>query len=268
MTTCDYLRLASWDFQTYTNIVSSLRSRFGASWKHKRWLQYKGFLSNEGVFYGAGDQGDFKHFVISVSGAFSQEVLKFILSLDHDLSDLYCTRIDLQQTIKHPGTVLRKIYKYCPRKAKTIIESDSTTLYIGNRESDTFTRLYEKLDRKYLRLEHEFKGNRARSIFYTLVHSSSLESVLQDAFISATKKTKMGAWVTDHYDLHPGAITTIVTPQEEIDLILQRKITYLLQTESCLEKYLADHDLRKYTVQMIDRLGSYIKTLDKNDASN
>ncbi len=261
MTTVDYLRIATWDFTTYTNLVAKIRSRYTVEcWKPRRWLQYKGQQSEDAaLFYGAGDQGDRKHFVISSSGHKSADFFNYLMSLGLDWEKVYCTRIDLQQTIRHPeGIQLRKVYKTCPRKTKTWMESDTDTLYIGARTSDVFTRLYQKLERRFLRLEHEFKGNRSRAIWLHCLTTSNHLAVLQQHYISATRKCKMGKWVQLYFDMERDIIEMTVGGQaEEVQDVVNKRLTYIANTETALAKYINDDDLRGSVTAMIERLHTY-----------
>lgn len=264
MTKVDYLRLATWDFTTYTRLAAQIRAKFPGEWSGRHWLQYNGHQNpGHGIFYGSGDQGDRKHFVASASGTNAQIFFDFILAQSPiTLAKLYCTRIDLQQTIAHPDIVLRKVFKACPRKTKTWIESDTDTLYIGARGSEAFTRLYQKLEKKWLRLEHEFKGHRARSIFLQAVQSGTPAKVLQSHFITATRRCKMGTWVQLYFDMRLDIIEVAVKSEipEELELELGRKKRYLNNTEMALGKYLDDDDLCADTIAAIERLAVYARS--------
>lgn len=260
MTTVDYLRIASWDFTTYTNLVSKIRAHYVSEWTPRRWLQYKGQESEgAGIFYGAGDQGDKKHFVISSSGHKSAGFFNYLMDLGLDWEKIYCTRIDLQQTIRHPkGVKLRKVYKACPRGRKTWIESDTETMYVGARTSDVFTRLYQKLERRFLRLEHEFKGNRARAIWMHCLTTTNHLAVLQSHFVSATTRCKMGKWIQMYFDMERDILEMTIGGQvEELQDVVDKRMTYIVNTEKALSKYINDDDLRGPVTAMIERLHTY-----------
>lgn len=255
MTTVDYLRIATWELNTYTSLAAKTRVFAPIGWKPMRWLQYKGYRSEEGLFYGSGDQLGARHHVFHCSGPLAHEYYNLVMSMDAG-GTIYCTRLDLQQTIPHPKIDLRKVFKSNSRKAKTWIESDSQTIYIGARTSDRFTRLYQKLDQRFLRLEHELKGKLARSVFATCQQNTDDLAVLQNQFIVSTRKSKLGSIVTSAYNLEPDILVSrdaeIISAESEREI--ERKITYLENTEIALEKYLNNHALRNRTIALIERL--------------
>lgn len=256
MTTVDYLRIATWDLKTYTAIAAKCRLFCPGAWQPSSWLQYNGYGHSEGgIFYGSGDQQGERHHVFQSSGENSHGFFMMLMGLGLDPTKVYCTRIDLQQTITHPKINLRRIFKANPRKAKTWIESDSMTIYIGARTSARFTRLYQKIAGRFLRLEHELKGKLSKSIFATCLTQSDHSAILQNQFIVSTKKTKLGKWVGDYFNLVPDVLVEKNEHyQEEKERELKRKLAYLDNTEIALEKYLNDHDLAERTRLLIQRL--------------
>jgi hypothetical protein len=228
-------------------------------------LQYAGQQSkNDGIFYGSGDQTDKKHYVFSCSGAASAVFFNFLMGLGLDWEKVYCTRIDLQQTIRHPkDLILRKVFKTNPRITKMWIESDTDTIYIGARTSDVYTRLYQKLAREFLRLEHEFKGSRARAIFFQCLTVSNHVSVIQQHFVSATKRCKFGSWVWSEFELDLNILELGLNEQkEELEDLLEKKRRYLNNTETAISRYLDDDDLSQYAREIVERLYEYSNTRD------
>lgn len=264
MTHCDYLRLASWELTTYTTLAAILRSTYPGDWDPGAWMQYKGFRSPEGIFYGSGEQSGDRHHIFQASGQNAMSFFDTVWQNRTRLDQLYCTRIDLQQTIKMPaGLDLRAVYRANTNRAKTIIESDSKTVYIGRRESDSFTRLYQKLDRQYLRLEHEFKGKQARMIFDSAMADVTPQSVFQYSFIKRTQACKFGSVVTKHYDLRKDKIMSLSDDfRAEFERNLKRKMAWLTSVEVGLLRYLGDDDLRGPARRIIKNLNRAIELQD------
>jgi len=166
-TAIDWLTLATYRFEAYTDAAAQLRTRYFGKWKAASWLQYNGFKHPElPIMYGRAIQSNEKdHFVVKVSGSFADEFTSWFLSLDCAES-YYCTRIDIQRTRSVPEWWDVRLLHDELKDTNTvsIIQSDTgSTLYLGSRTSDRFTRFYEKdLDGKLLRLEVELKGRYAR----------------------------------------------------------------------------------------------------------
>jgi hypothetical protein len=192
----DYLRIGSWDDPASFKLMSEVR-KLSTGWRQKKWLQYDGWRSG-GIFYGTGEQGGKRHYVFDVSGAQSIE----LFHLAKDRPEFYATRLDVQVTIERPisyephETYL--LQKEISKRSCSIIQSDSgSTIYFGSRSGDTFARLYEKIldDDKYLRLEFEIKGNKARSVFIQL--SQGLKA--NDAFNHYLGKIKMPDYIKEWF---------------------------------------------------------------------
>jgi hypothetical protein len=172
----DFLRLATRDTVELTYLTSHLMEVMGGTFKHSGWLQYKGW-TNDGVFLGHGEQDKKLHGVVNISGFKSDEHYSALL----DWETFYCTRMDVQVTIRQPDIVnLAEVYARIKHftKASLIQSDENDTLYLGARTSEIFTRLYEKiLDTKYLRLEFEIKGGRARAAWRALRAGSNQNEI-------------------------------------------------------------------------------------------
>jgi hypothetical protein len=169
----DYLRLAAWDDSEAMLLTAELR-RSIPKWRHGFWLQYHGWYGDQS-FYGIGEQNDKRHFVWRTSGSSSA----VLFGMSKMLVNVYCTRIDVQVTIKMPTEydpfTTYKAHQGEGRLGVTIMQSPTgSTIYFGSRTSDKFARLYEKQyeDGKYLRLEFEFKGKLARAVHAKMRDSS------------------------------------------------------------------------------------------------
>lgn len=233
----DYLRFACWGISAFGK--ADVR-RLARDWKPAKWLQYTGFRSAErGLFYGTGHQEGKRHNVYRQSGAACTELKQ--LAECHET--WYCTRLDVQVTIPMPDT-WDSISEYqrmdIPRRVKSIIESETgATIYIGNRRSETFARLYEKvhLDQRFLRLEFELKGQKAR--------------VGWDNMQAGGTPTALFAALLDAFDL-PAHIETMfrVSSDAQAELLRvqrqenkERILDWLGNMESSIIKYGNDDDI-------------------------
>jgi hypothetical protein len=151
--------------------ASRLR-KIGTAWRKAKWLQYAGFKSDE-YFYGIGQQKGKRHCILQASGPASQTLFDLVKQNEK----FYCNRIDLQLTISEPKDYNpRKTYdavRKLPgniRNTSLILSDTGSTVYFGNRTSDTFARCYQKQldEQKFLRFELEIKGVTARWVYENL----------------------------------------------------------------------------------------------------
>ncbi|GAH01447.1 unnamed protein product, partial [marine sediment metagenome] len=179
-TQLDYLRIASWTVGSYSHILARIMLAWPEDWEQSGWLQYKGW-KKEAFFIGHGTQQGKAHTIINVSGNLSQKLLPTLRALEN----WYATRIDLQITIDAcvmGDDSLSMLRDDCATKNTTLIESiENDTLYLGSRSSEVFLRLYEKIleNKKYLRLEFELKGQRARTCWAAITKGESLDRVFK-----------------------------------------------------------------------------------------
>jgi hypothetical protein len=167
----DYLRLSTWNLAAYTAESARLRL-LGAKWRKAKWLQYAGQKTDE-YFHGIGQQNGKRHFILQASGPAASDLFDLVRGNEK----FYCNRIDLQMTIQEPENYdARKVYDDVrtisgnTRNSSLILSNTGSTVYFGNRTSDSFVRCYQKdLDnKKFLRLELELKGITARYTYENL----------------------------------------------------------------------------------------------------
>ncbi len=175
----DFIRLATWDITEHAYSLSDILTNEPGEWEPGKWLQYHGWRKDS-HFIGTGEQNHKRHSIINVSGYKADAKYKSFLKFE----TYYATRIDIQITIRKPSDIdLSTIYKqWSNDKTKiSLIQSEQNdTLYIGQRTSPVFIRLYEKpLDSMYLRLEFEFKGRVARGIWRALQSKSHIDEIFQ-----------------------------------------------------------------------------------------
>jgi len=196
----DYLRVTTWDSQQYLYLISKIRN-IDKNWRPGRFLQYQGQKS-EHMFYGVGIQRDTRHHLIHASGAIAQMFYEHC----NVYENLHCSRIDLQKTIVKPSDYdplkLYEEIKHGPgnkRHTSLILSDTGSTVYMGNRSSDTFIRIYEKEidDKQFLRLEIEVKGITALDVWQNLVQSVMRETEIFDIL---TKRFKAPSYLWTWFD--------------------------------------------------------------------
>lgn len=255
----DYLRIGTWDSSIYSRIAQKINEHIITKPGH--WLQYHGRRAADGsAFHGTGQQANKPHHICHFSGETSQDWAKHLKSaLPGD--DLYCTRIDVQTTILRPKIYdPLEFYELSKRTARSIIlNPETSTVYMGARSSDLFMRLYEKiiLDEVYLRLEFELKGAYSRNWWQ---HWNTEPELIDLLFTSCVNRIRL----PDPYKtwFNPEDDKTDILNSEKLAASLERKLTYLRNTESALVRYLYDHSTQEYVIAMIDRMNATVKKLD------
>lgn len=252
----DYLRLATWDSQEYLALLPKIRIRRDG-WSGRRWQQYSGHQSEDGLFYGLGDQAGRAHFIIHQSGALASNLFTWLATISQvDRLDFYCTRIDLQITIPHPkGFDFKRAHRALAGRKTLILGDDGNTLYSGARTSDTFWRVYEKTP-DLLRVELEAKGRQARKIWMAIVDGQKLAEIWNH-YLLASKLPKV---IVDAYTL-PDDVAEMPHIVEQPDM--DGKLAWLTGLDSLVYKLLADHDTGERARELIRRWSEYGQNLDK-----
>lgn len=244
----DYLRLATWDLKTYTNLAGIINEHHVTKPAH--WLQYHGRRSDDGgVFHGQGVQGHRQHYITHSSGQQADTWAGYFL--DKHL-DAYCTRIDVQVTIDEPIEHCgRELYNKIHRKTKSIVQSPGvTTVYIGSRGSQLFIRVYEKvLDTRFLRCEFELKQDYARNAWHALGQG---RITLEDLFNTCLARSGiMEPWLT-WFEVESDRNDALSAEKLETDL--QNQLLYIKNTEIALERLLHSHPTQQAVYGLIGRL--------------
>lgn len=139
-------------------------------------MQYQGKQGGSGdgtLFVGSGMQKRGMHHLIRVSGALADEC-RGLLFAQLKQGNVRVTRIDIQITIREPKEWSQwKLFNRRKRAGKTVSWFESkdrdagtlSTVYVGSRKSDRFSRIYIKPTKgggRLLRVEVEYKRDRAR----------------------------------------------------------------------------------------------------------
>lgn len=265
----DWLTLTTWNFPNYLDLVAYMHRRHPGDWRPSKVMQYSG-KKRGNMFYGhaeqtARDGEKAVHCMIRVSGQESDDFffndLKWwgrstssIPRHQNSPLDVWkCTRIDLQLTKNPPKRYnLASAYKRLAHP-KSIVQSEKTTLYIGNRaESDTFIRLYEKME--FLRLELELKGHKATWAFRNLLNGVHPN----DLYETALSKSRVPVMYVNHFETD-GQIIDMSRVEKERDN--EKRLTWLKSLDGCIYQMLSDHDIGDETRELINRWAEYGENL-------
>jgi len=159
-----------------------------------RRMQYEGITSGTS-FYGETTKGRMMS-LYQTSGIEAFNVYQSIC--DYERSMFKCTRIDVQITLEltsHISELWERLngnkeqYRDVTGKLLnwSIIQNKNglNTLYVGSRQSQLFRRFYIKeiAGKQYLRLEIEYKGDRANKVFQNKMGYKTLQIALLDGMM-------------------------------------------------------------------------------------
>lgn len=261
----DYLRLGTWEPSTYCAIAQKINEHYITKPGH--WLQYHGRRGQDGsAFHGTGEQRNRVHHVCHISGETAEEWakhLKFAVPGD----SLYCTRIDVQTTIERPKDYdALALYELSKRKSRSIIKNPETsTVYLGARNSDLFMRMYEKiiLETMYLRLEFELKGAYSRNWW---AHWRSEPELVDLLFTSCVNRIGLPEPYRSWFN--PEDDKTDVLNADKLAASLEQRLAYLQNTETAMIRYLYDHSTQDYVISFVERISRTISKLDSHQPKN
>lgn len=254
----DYLRLASWGHVPYTDVMSTLMRDWPGEWDKGKWLQYSGWRK-EGFFIGMGEQAKKRHAVMQASGFLAQKMHKQLIDFDN----WYCTRIDIQRTVKEPEWVnLQKLYKHLGKKGYSLISSEQNdTLYIGSRASNKFTRLYEKLfDEMYLRLEFELKGKRALLAWRAIEEGENCDRVF-DFYLDKLKLPVR--YIKLFENTEHNATEKAMTKEREQSAM--KKLDWIVSLDASIKSAICDHDIGDRVKVLVHSWSHYAQEIDINE---
>lgn len=253
----DYLRLASWGHEPYTEVMANLMQNWPDDWERGKWLQYSGWRK-ESFFIGMGVQDKKRHAVMQVSGHQAHKMHPVF----KDFANWYCTRIDVQRTVKKPEWVdLPKLHKLLGKKGTSLISSEENdTLYIGARSSEKFTRLYEKLfDEMYLRLEFELKGKRGLLAWEAINEGEDCDRIF-DYYIVKCKLPER--YLSLFRNMECNATEKAMTKEREHSA--KKKLTWLTSLDCSIREAMGDHEIGERAKMLIRSWSKYADEIDKN----
>lgn len=249
----DYIRLATWDFKLYCDLSATIRRKY-VGWYKSRWLQYKMERSQDNVSYGLGQQNKKPHAIIEASGVDAHVFFHWLITTQEDSLDrLYCVRLDLQSTRKpsKPFDYV-KAHKRL-RKPKGLRLGDTgNTLYIGNRESNSFWRIYDKSD-THIRVEVELKGKQAQGGWLFLTHKPDC---IHELYAGHLKRSRVPNVLAKEYmDGHTPADLEeirVIVPED-----LDAKLQWLGTLDALIYKLANDHDTNARMQILMSRWHEY-----------
>jgi len=255
MASLDYLRLASFEFN-YASLISEFMTRWPGKFTQGRWLNYKGWKC-EALFVGVGQQDDKQHMIISASGSTANDLARWM----ENSPNFYCTRLDVQRTIGRPKRCkLRRIRTATDTKNTTLVQSkENDTLYIGSRESDLFTRLYEKiLDDVWLRLEFELKGARSRAAWIALTHGKTPSHIFSHYLHKSKLPNTAKSWFSEPDDDQSFEADRQVVLHGD-----QAKLRWLRSLNDSMEKHMGNHETGAQVRELVRAWARVADNLDK-----
>ena len=256
----DYLRLATWDWQYYLELSAQLRRKW-VGWRAGRWLQYKMEVSGDGkIKYGCATQSDKGHGIFEATGSDAHIFWHWLVNTQtvEDLCRLYATRIDLQSTkVAHPKQDYVKMHSRLRKPKQLILGDEGNTLYVGNRESDSFWRLYDKTA-KHTRLEVELKGKQAKGAWLFLTHQPGELAELYSHYI---QKSRIPALIASYYQdcVVPASADDLKT-EPVIDL--EKKLNWLVRLDALVYKLARDHTTGARMAEILTRWYEYRQIVD------
>lgn len=179
----DWLTLTTWETGNAALLEEVLRRADDRDPKPGRWLQYHGMMGS-GWFSGSAEQEEGLHCATWMAGALADEALPATLDMN-GYGDPFmgkATRIDLQLTLEdwprqerlanigqklQAGLLGEHRGAITPPKVTYYGNTTGDTIYIGSRAGQRCIRIYQKEveDAKFVRLEIEYKGALAASIY-------------------------------------------------------------------------------------------------------
>jgi hypothetical protein len=253
----DYIRLATWEDGQALLVTGELR-RSIPKWRTGFWLQYKGWYGDTS-FYGIGEQNGKRHYVFRTSGNSSS----VLFDLAEGLYGVYCTRLDVQVTIKLPSKynpfIIYEAHKNKSRQAVSIIDSPSgSTIYFGSRVSDKFARMYEKRydDGNYLRLEFEFKGKLARAVYETMKGTNIGPTAVFQYYLP---KFGLDDYIMAWFDTGPDAEPLRLEIERNEDIY--KKMTWLASLTNTIIQMGNDHETGDFVRRL---LNDWLEKIDIN----
>ena len=254
----DYLRLATWDYDSYLSTKAKLISGWPAGWLPGKWLQYKGWRKEQ-LFIGHGEQRGDRHCLTHISGFLSHRLYPSFAKIP----EWYATRIDVQVTIEMPEDYrsLRYIRNICDNPSLSLIESENNdTLYLGKRSSDIFTRLYEKIimGKKFLRLEFELKGARSRAGWLAISDQETPAAIFKYYLSRVGLPEDVQTWFED-----VAVEATEKAMRDEIESDDKKKLAWLVSLESSIREHMANPNIGHEVKNIVRLWAEYADELDR-----
>lgn len=208
----DYLTLTSFDelaFEAAGKVANMLIEKpyNGKRKEGQQQLQYLGYSVDTAMgtfYYGEGIQGGRKHYIIRVSGELcNEDVITLPIGQGVNEGWLRCRRIDLQITTEQPsGWVQWALFNRRKKNGRAVGWAQSNdkeghelaTVYIGQRTSARFARVYQKYSGCYLlRCEHEIKAEMAEAYAKAIFRGKETPATMLKVLIETTGDRELTA---------------------------------------------------------------------------
>ena len=251
----DYIRLATWNTAHYAYMAAQIMKEYDRDYQPGKWLQYSGHRAPK-FFMGTGEQNGRRHHVLSASGSLSERMRKSLMKLD----GFYCTRLDIQMTIKKPDWVdLGKLHISLGRKRTTLISSkENDTLYFGSRESDKFARLYEKpLTDMYLRMEFELKGKMAAGAWNAILSGESVGSIYKRLLMKSILPVKFQSLFDNAEDT-----ATDKALRAEIEHDNAKALKWILSLDAAMRRHMNNHEIGDQVIEIVRSWAQHTAIVD------
>jgi len=171
ITMCDWLSLVSWE-----GFHSDIHTEEESSEKR---MQYDGFRRGS-VFVGQALQQGFVHSLMQVSGARSDIYAPVLIEAEPQATS---TRIDIQMTVFCHNPNMRALYNRLAERFVTtsfVTSSSGDTIYVGGWKSERFTRIYQKDNRRLLRVEMCWKKGYAEGARQFILENGTQTAVYRE----------------------------------------------------------------------------------------
>lgn len=162
----------------------------------------------------------------------------------HFIRKWYATRIDIQKTLPQPDwwnphEIYLETVENWGNRAATVIQSETgNTLYLGNRASGRFCRMYEKnLGGKMIRLEIELKKEHASKAFALLL-TEGLESI-SSIYTAHLNRLATFTYVKEYFTPDDARAIDIRIAEEEGDD--ERRYKWLLRLVPTFQRLANSH---------------------------
>lgn len=272
----DYLRVGTWDTGMsywWIALVPQLAQQENQECKRARLMQYKG-MGCKFAFAGVAAQGPERrmHTLIQVSGERADTYWRDVFALA-DKGGGKATRVDLQVTV--PMTYAWEPHEWAERLSREewghkkpslrVVAGDDGlhTLYIGTRSSERYIRFYVKEDdtgTRYLRFEVEFTGGKAQWVWAMLQSGANIAGK-----ILGGELRRLPLWEGD--TLYRALDDALGKGNPVPTSVGAGGATWewlLVQVDSVVRRYLADHELGGQMRRLLLEWQSYADRLDKS----
>lgn len=276
----DWLTLTSWDSKAMRRIGDDMLRMCGCKSEPSRSakvMQYEGNLwVSQSIFMGVARQGANPHLMIRVSGEGADTVLPAVWANKSAVMarDVTATRIDVQLTLpsvsqdsEHIAMAYRSMAQAMREKVKganpygsrvTLIDGEDgeCTLYVGSRQSERYTRIYQKKSEDgevFTRLEVEVKGELAKSLLLMIAEGEDRAQEVMDSMVLKMVSQCGNANLMATFRQHVASVKMGALPTSKRKVSEESKTLEWLRTDvhSAVGKLAKSHEYRELTLDTL-----------------